>query len=139
FGVFVGLSFLAIAYLSGITSLSGALIAGALATLGIVYVIFDRTLSVAGYYALVSGPLLILTVIFNPVGIAGRARVIWDSLRGRKEDERERVATAGERAEGPRRPVAVGAAPAPRVVGDVLFEAREITVNYGGLRAVDRL
>ena len=42
FGVFVGLSFLAIAYLGGITSASGALVAGALATLGIVFVIFDR-------------------------------------------------------------------------------------------------
>ena len=45
--------------------------------------IVDRAFGVAAYYALVSGPLLILTVIFNPVGISGRARAIWDGLRRR--------------------------------------------------------
>ena len=94
FGVFVGLSFLAITYLSGITSVSGAVVAGGLATLGIVYIIVDRSLGVAAYYALVSGPLLILTVIFNPVGIAGRAGVVWDSLRGRRGDAGDAMAVA---------------------------------------------
>ena len=131
FGVFVGLGFVAIAYLSGITSVSGALVAAALATLGIVYVIFDRTLSVAGYYALVSGPLLILTVIFNPVGISGRARVVWDAVLRRADVAETDIETAHLTA-------AIRPPPA-HVIGDVLFEAEDIAVTYGGLRAVDRL
>src|SRR3954466_6082117 len=53
FGTFVGISFLAITYLSGIATASGAVVAGALATLGIVYTYLDRTSGVAAYYALV--------------------------------------------------------------------------------------
>jgi ABC-type branched-subunit amino acid transport system ATPase component/branched-subunit amino acid ABC-type transport system permease component len=138
FGVFVGLSFIAIAYLSGITSVSGALVAGALATLGIVYVIVDRALSVAAYYALVSGPLLILTVIFNPVGISGRARAIWDSARRRAGWAAGPPSDADAIADLERLPILTGKPPV-RVIGDVLFEADEISVTYGGLRAVDRL
>jgi ABC-type branched-subunit amino acid transport system ATPase component/branched-subunit amino acid ABC-type transport system permease component len=141
FGVFVGLSFLAITYLSGITSVSGALVAGALATLGIVYVIVDRSLGVAAYYALVSGPLLILTVIFNPVGISGRARVVWDALRGRRGgggDAGDAMAVA-ELAAADAGRVAATTPPPRRAIGDVLLRADEISVSYGGLRAVDRL
>jgi ABC-type branched-subunit amino acid transport system ATPase component len=144
FGVFVGISFLAIAYLSGITSASGAIVAGALATLGIVYVVFDRALSVAGYYALVSGPLLILTVIFNPAGIAGRSRVVWDRLRrgGRRDRVPAMPGADAEAALGP----APGPTPAPalaaspvRAIGDVLLRTSEVTVDYGGLRAVNQV
>ncbi|MDQ1424377.1 MAG: hypothetical protein QOD72_1875, partial [Acidimicrobiaceae bacterium] len=133
FGVFVGIGFLAIASLSGITSASGAIVAGALATLGIVYVVFDRTLGIAGYYALVSGPLLILTVIYNPAGIAGRGRVVWDWLRRQRRRDGT-PATPGADAV----PAAAARATTPaRVIGDVLLRADEITVNYGGLRAVN--
>ena len=80
--MFVGLSFLAIAYLGGITSASGALVAGSLAALGIVFVIFDRNLNLGKYYALFSGLSLILTVMLNPVGIAGKTRSDVDKHAG---------------------------------------------------------
>ena len=84
FGVFVGLAFLATAYLGGITSASGAFVAGAIGTLGIVFVIFDRNLNLGKYYALFSGLSLILTVILNPVGIAGKTRADWDERKAKK-------------------------------------------------------
>ncbi len=68
------MSFLAFAYLGGITSISGALVAGSFAPLGIGYVILDRNLSLGQYYLLLSGLSLIITAIFNPQGIAGRTR-----------------------------------------------------------------
>jgi len=74
FGVFIGLAFLAFAYLGGITSISGALVAGTFAPLGITYVLLDRNLSLGRYYLLFSGLGLIITAIFNPQGIAGRTR-----------------------------------------------------------------
>jgi ABC-type branched-subunit amino acid transport system ATPase component/ABC-type branched-subunit amino acid transport system permease subunit len=140
FGVFVGISFLAIAYLSGITSASGAIVAGALATLGIVYIVFDRALSVAGYYALVSGPLLILTVIFNPAGIAGRSRVVWDRLR-RKPGRDQAPALPGADADAAPAPAPAPALATPpvRPIGDLLLRTHAVTVDYGGLRAVNRL
>jgi branched-chain amino acid transport system permease protein len=74
FAVLVGVSFLAFAYLGGITSISGALVAGSFAPLGIGYVILDRNLNLGQYYLLLSGLSLIITAIFNPQGIAGRTR-----------------------------------------------------------------
>lgn len=71
FTVLAGLSLLAVAYLGGITSIGGAVVAGITGPLGIGYVFFAQTLSFGRYYALVSGLGLILTAILNPVGIAG--------------------------------------------------------------------
>ena len=74
FTVFVGLQILAVAYLGGITSFGGAVVAGFIAPLGIIYVIMNKVLQIGDYYALVSGVLLIATAIFNPQGIAGETR-----------------------------------------------------------------
>ncbi|HEX6657523.1 MAG TPA: ABC transporter permease [Ilumatobacter sp.] len=74
FTALVGVSFLAYAYLGGITSVSGALIAGALAPLGIGYVVLNDVLGeqFARYYLLVSGLLLLATSILNPIGMSGQ-------------------------------------------------------------------
>jgi branched-chain amino acid transport system permease protein len=74
FTALVGVSFLAYAYLGGITSVAGALIAGTLAPLGIGYVLFNDLLgeNLSRYYLLISGLLLVVTSILNPVGIAGQ-------------------------------------------------------------------
>jgi branched-chain amino acid transport system permease protein len=74
FGVSVSLTLLAFAYLGGISSVGGALVAGALAPLGIGYVVLDRTTDVGEHYLLVSGILLVLTAVLNPGGIAGTVR-----------------------------------------------------------------
>jgi branched-chain amino acid transport system permease protein len=76
-----GLSLLAIAYLGGIGSNAGAVIAGLIGPLGLSYVIFTQTLNLGQYYQLVAGVGLILTAIFNPVGIAGAIEVGQDRLR----------------------------------------------------------
>ncbi|WP_236792290.1 branched-chain amino acid ABC transporter permease/ATP-binding protein [Amycolatopsis sp. GM8] len=132
FGVFVGLAFLATAYVAGITSASGALIAGAGAVLGIVYVFLDSNLDLGQYYALITGLSLILTVLFNPMGIAGKTRADFDRLAGRFR--RRKPATAPAVTIAP-----VPAAPPARAVGDVLLRTHGITVSYGGVTAVDDL
>jgi ABC-type branched-subunit amino acid transport system ATPase component len=96
---------------------------------------------VAAYYALVSGPLLILTVIFNPAGVAGRARVIWDRIRRRGQPEPAHgeigatIAPAAIDRPAPRS----GRPRSAREIGEVLFRTDEVSVDYGGLRAVDRV
>jgi branched-chain amino acid transport system permease protein len=71
FTVFVGVTLLAFAYLGGITSLSGAVAAGLLGPLGVVYTFMDGQLDLGRYYGLISGVALLLTVIFNPSGMVG--------------------------------------------------------------------
>ena len=89
FAVSVGLELLAVAYLGGITSLSGALIAGAVGPAGIIFVILDAHINFGPYYDLVAGFGLILAAIFNPSGIAGQtaSQVEWVMRRmsGAKE------------------------------------------------------
>jgi branched-chain amino acid transport system permease protein len=89
FTALVGVSFLAFAYLGGITSITGALIAGALAPLGIGYVVLNDVLgdSLARYYLLVSGLLLLVTTILNPIGMSGQLA----STRSRLATRRPRM------------------------------------------------
>ncbi|WP_181780975.1 branched-chain amino acid ABC transporter permease [Pseudonocardia pini] len=79
FSVFAGLQVLAVAYLGGITSVGGAIVAGILGPLGIVYTLLRGVFDLGEYYALISGLGLIITAILNPVGIAGatREQVAW--------------------------------------------------------------
>lgn len=83
FTVFVGLQVLAVAYLGGITSFSGAAIAGIIGPLGIVYVLVHNIFDLGDYYALISGIALIITAIMNPIGIAGEAGRLSALLRAR--------------------------------------------------------
>jgi branched-chain amino acid transport system permease protein len=94
FTVFVGLQILAVAYLGGITSLGGAVIAGVIGPLGIVYVVLHEVFDLGDYYALISGLALIATAILNPVGVAGETRRQLDRLRERFRRTPEAVAPA---------------------------------------------
>jgi branched-chain amino acid transport system permease protein len=86
FSVFVGLQILAVAYVGGITSFGGALVAGILGPLGFVYVLLHQLFEMGNYYALISGLGLILTAILNPSGLAGETRhqVAWVAQRLRR-------------------------------------------------------
>ncbi len=75
---------LAVAYLGGITSVGGAVIAGVIGPLGIVYVLLHNVFEFGDYYALISGLALIVTAIVNPVGVAGEASRIADLVRTRR-------------------------------------------------------
>ncbi|MBK9179135.1 MAG: ABC transporter permease [Acidimicrobiales bacterium] len=80
YGVFASLTFLAFAYLGGISSVSGALIAGSLVAGGIVFKALEWVVSawsdegLGRYELLIGGLALIITAIVNPEGIAGAAR-----------------------------------------------------------------
>jgi len=81
FTVFVGLAFLAFAYLGGITSIGGALVAGTLAPLGIGYVVLNQVVSLGQHYTLVAGLSLVLVAMLNPGGIAAQTRANVAALR----------------------------------------------------------
>lgn len=70
FGVFLGLTFLAVAYLGGMTTISGAILGGLVVNGGLVYTLINRNVNLGDYYLLLSGLSLILTVLFNPDGMS---------------------------------------------------------------------
>lgn len=87
FTVFVGLELLAVAYLGGITSATGAFLAGCLGPLGVVYVFLNSTLNLGRYYALVAGLGLLVTAVLNQDGIAGKVRTECERMRARKRPQ----------------------------------------------------
>ena len=72
FGTLASLTALAVAYLGGITSVSGAVTAGVLAASGVAFYGMSEVIGGLGpWETLIGGVLLILTAILNPEGVAG--------------------------------------------------------------------
>jgi len=82
FAVFLSLAALAITYLAGITSVSGAVVAGVLAPLGVGAVVSGQDLvAVSPYSYVVNGALLVGAALVCPDGITGA--VLRATRRGR--------------------------------------------------------
>jgi sulfate-transporting ATPase len=95
FATMVGVAWLSYVYLCGITSLGGALTAASIVTLGVVYALLDKFVGVSSSgYLLVAALGLIVSVIFNPEGMAGRVRSLAGSL-GARFGRAQAVAMAG--------------------------------------------
>ena len=90
FGIFLSLTVLAFAYLGGISTVGGAVVAGTLFTQGIGVVIAEEWfVDVGPYTAYIAGLLLIATAVYNNEGIDGFQRDIlhrsvnrWRARRG---------------------------------------------------------
>jgi ABC-type branched-subunit amino acid transport system ATPase component/branched-subunit amino acid ABC-type transport system permease component len=132
FTVFVSLSFMAFAYLGGITSVGGALVAGLSAPLGLTFVILDRNIELGQSYTLIAGVALILTAIFNPQGIAGRTAERFAALRhrGKTQDKSNESASPDV--------VRIASQPIKRDLSNAesVLQISGLTVKYGGLTAV---
>ena len=84
FGTVASLAALAVAYLGGITSVSGAVASGIVASSGVAFYTMTRVVGSLGRWELfIGGVLLIFTAIQNPEGIAGafRAQAAEKKLR----------------------------------------------------------
>jgi branched-chain amino acid transport system permease protein len=73
FNVVVGLSVLCMTYVCGITHISGAVLAGLVAPLGVFHTLLNTTLGLGEYYTFIAACALVLTAVLNPVGIVGGA------------------------------------------------------------------
>lgn len=84
YAVFLGISLFAVVYVAGITSITGGILAGVMAPGGILYLLVDRFLHVGDYYAVLSGVLLVVTVLADPDGIASKLpRIPWPAVSRR--------------------------------------------------------
>ena len=96
FGVVASLTALAVAYLGGITSVSGAVTSGIVATAGVAFFATSEIFDAFGTWEVyVGGVLLILTAILNPEGIAGGIRTSVAAARAKKAEE-ERAKQAND-------------------------------------------
>ncbi|MGW4119618.1 ABC transporter permease subunit [Nocardia sp. NPDC004711] len=122
FTVFAGIGLFAVMYIAGVTSITGAILAGVMAPGGVVYLLVDRFLHIGDYYAVLSGVLLIVTVMTNPDGIADKLpRIRWPELR-----RAERI-PPGE---------AAVEAPPHRNPDTPLLSVEGVSVSYGAVVAV---
>ncbi len=103
FDILISVAFLATAYIGGISSVSGALIGGGIATGGVFFYFLLQTVyrnSANGlqFEDIVSGVGLILTAILNPEGIAGALRQtrhqILDRMGGHPSASEEHLPTS---------------------------------------------
>jgi len=92
FGVFVSLSYLAVAYVGGIASIAGALVGGSLVAGGILFTAVEGVAGLGRYQLLMSGIALTVMAVLRPDGLAGAARQF---LFRHRESTRRRLRTGG--------------------------------------------
>jgi ABC-type branched-subunit amino acid transport system ATPase component len=140
FSVFTSLTFLAFAYLGGITSVGGALVAGLSAPLGLMFVVMDRNVDLGQSYALLAGVGLVTTAIFNPQGVAGKTAEGFAESRQRKLAKSGKVPKEQETRHDVVQQLSVDYSPQPRPnfdAVDTVLEISGLTVKYGGLVALN--
>ena len=140
FSVFTSLTFLAFAYLGGITSVGGALVAGLSAPLGLMFVVMDRNINLGQSYALLAGVGLVTTAIFNPQGVAGKTAEDFAKSRQRKLAKSVKVQKDQEARQdlNPKLPSEYSPQPRPDFENaDAVLEISGLSVRYGGLVALN--
>ncbi|HVX16532.1 MAG TPA: branched-chain amino acid ABC transporter permease/ATP-binding protein [Acidimicrobiales bacterium] len=141
-----GLDLFTTTYLAGITSVAGGVVAGIIAASGLVFTLVDRAIDFGQWFSIISGIGLIVTVMKNPEGLVGPLHLLIDKRRraravshtGDPEESPAASAAAGEPGGEP--PVVAAAGPAPPGgLGPALLAVNEVSVTYGGVKAVDQL
>lgn len=129
-----GIAMFAVCYLAGVTCVSGGVLAGVMGAGGIMFVVLDRLANIGDYYAVITGLLLVITVIANPEGIISDIYKRRDQLRARfrttDADEPDLGLDITQTAEAADRG-------RPASIGDVILTADGIGVSYGGITALD--
>jgi ABC-type branched-subunit amino acid transport system ATPase component/ABC-type branched-subunit amino acid transport system permease subunit len=129
FNYFAGIGFLIYAFIGGIASVGGALIAGLLAPFGVAYVLINRLVDLGSSYDIIGGIGMILAAITAPAGAAGA----WG--HGARKLLR-RPGRAQHRALKPA--PAVTLPPIRLEKGEALaLEVVGLNVTYGGVHAVN--
>ena len=132
FSALGGLDLFTTAYLAGITSVSGGVLAGVIAASGIFFVIVDRNVDVGHWFTILTGVGVIVTVIRNPEGLVGP--VHHALARWRATKLRRRVVATPTMRVATTTPALV-----PTGLDDctTLLDVDGLTVKYGGVVAVD--
>jgi sulfate-transporting ATPase len=144
FAAILGLSILSTAYLAGITSVFGGVQAGIIAAGGIVFFLADKWFDIGSEtFAVISGVLLILTLMRNPEGIASGGHELADKVAAWRQARRQRAVEASAGATAPVPAPVPTPTPVPRrpppADAPAVLEVEGLTVTYGGVVAVFEL
>lgn len=123
-----GIGIFATVYLAGVSSIMGGLLAGLTSAGGIVFVSLDRWLSLDQYFAMISGLLLVMTVIKYPEGVIGPVHEAIRRWRSRGQTEVTETLADAEAQAGPLE---------SRPIGGPILEVAGVGVRYGGVVALD--
>ncbi len=141
FDALVGLLFFSTVFVAGITSVSGAILAGLGASGGILFVATNHVVSFGNWYGILLGIGVIQTVIFNPEGAIGPMITSAERIRRRIWPASSIVS-----APAPVTTPATAPAPAPKAhritvsrpsASAPALEVHGLSVHYGGVVAVD--
>jgi ABC-type branched-subunit amino acid transport system ATPase component/ABC-type branched-subunit amino acid transport system permease subunit len=135
FTAFGGLTLLSTAYLAGITSVYGGILAGVLASGGIVFFAMDRWVNLGEWFSVISGVALIATVIGHPEGLATVGHRLADRLARRRPTRAPAPPLPAASAAGAE-PALATAAAGPDGDADTVLDVNSLTVRYGGVVAV---
>jgi ABC-type branched-subunit amino acid transport system ATPase component/ABC-type branched-subunit amino acid transport system permease subunit len=140
FSTFAGLGFFAMVYLSGITSIAGGLQAGLFAVGGVTYTIFNNTISIGGWYAVLSGLGLIWVTIAQPEGCIAAFHALADRLAALGWGRRHGAQGARVVSEAPvprRSSTTAADSNRRRRGGSPVLRVEDVSVRYGGVTALD--
>jgi sulfate-transporting ATPase len=161
FAPLASVTFVTTAYIGGIGSIAGAVIAGIISPGGPVFELFASSASVDRYQALIAGAGVVLTAVLNPDGVAPEFNKNYKALMGRLRrgkataagtvlpvavpadlpaEERALISIAALAAERRKHDGTPDTDPGPDHTGRgaaPLLEARGIRVAFGSVVAVD--
>ncbi|NYI75564.1 branched-chain amino acid ABC transporter ATP-binding protein/permease [Nocardioides panzhihuensis] len=129
YAALAGIGLFATAYLCGVTSVSGGILAGVAGAGGLMFLAMERWLHLGDYYAMFSGLMLVLVVIQNPEGIVGPLHEKIRIWRNRKSAPLPSELTAEAPPE-----MATLTRSEP---GEEILHLNGIGVRYGAVVAVD--
>lgn len=130
FTTFVGLGLFVTAYIAGITSVSGGILAGVTGGGGLVALVLERVLSLGDWFGVITGVGLVYTVIKNPEGIVGPIHTALARRRARQSTTEPGAAV----------PLEGRLVPIERVEGGcVILSTEQLRVAYGGMVAVNQV
>jgi ABC-type branched-subunit amino acid transport system ATPase component/branched-subunit amino acid ABC-type transport system permease component len=136
--VLTGLSLFAVVYIGGIASISGAMIAGLVASGGLVFVAIDGIAGIGKWFGILSGLGLVVAIIRHPEGVAGGLIHLANRLRGRGSVPPPAMFVGSDQQGRQGLPADDGAELSPpRVVSStVIFSVTKLSVRYGAVAAV---
>ena len=145
FSALAGLAILSTAYLAGVTSVFGGVLAGVLVAGGIVFFVTDKWIDLGTGLPVITGVAVIVTLMRHPEGLAAGAHASPTSspLRlssGAGRTPRRRRGRCGS-GTGPTMhgPARSSRRTAPTADTPIVLEVDDLTVRYGGVVAVSNV
>jgi ABC-type branched-subunit amino acid transport system ATPase component/branched-subunit amino acid ABC-type transport system permease component len=134
FDALAGLGLFTVAFLAGITSVSGGILAGLIAADGLLLAWLNRAVSVGDWYGILSGIGVIIVVIVNPEGVIGAVHDVLDRRYQARAAAKDASSPRGSPGELPARESTVAS---PTTEPSTVLSVTSLTVRYGGVVALD--